>query len=262
MWIETIPRFCYYLTYVELKSCNFCSNRAAWPQKKCRSDIISAWTKLLCNACAIRFRCGPWYPANSSEQCKPFRFTPRQNLPPKAGPFGNYFRKFSSSQSHDESRIHTQRSANKYRADFQPLQRCAKVSGWNWHFSLGLQVKIFERFLFMAGYAPSSQKINIERSHKYLALVVMRVEDFCMLSVITNMGSLWAQNAPEKSKKLSASGQPRLATGLKVYIAADDAAGASMSSKPMASITGTKRGIQNAADMREALGTWTLLMSR
>lgn len=99
----------------------------------------------------------------------------------------------------------------------------------------------------MAGYAPSSQKINIERSHKYLALVVMRVEDFCMLSVITSMGSLWAQNAPQKSIKLSASGQKRLTTGLKVNTAADDAAGASMSSKLMASITGTKRGIQNAA---------------
>ena len=83
----------------------------------------------------------------------------------------------------------------------------------------------------------------------------MRVEDFCMLSVVTNMGSLWAQNALKKSGQLSAISQTRLATGLKVNTAADDAAGASMSSKLMASITGTKRGIQNAADMKGALGT-------
>ena len=61
------------------------------------------------------------------------------------------------------------------------------------------------------------------------------------------MSSLWAQNALERSRRLSAIGQTRLATGLRVNTAADDAAGASMSSKLMASITGTKRGIQNAA---------------
>ena len=68
-----------------------------------------------------------------------------------------------------------------------------------------------------------------------------------MLSAVTNMGSLSAQNALETSRRLSAIGQTRLATGLKINTAADDAAGASMLSKLIASITGTKRGIQNAA---------------
>ena len=84
--------------------------------------------------------------------------------------------------------------------------------------------------------------------------VVTRVEDLFMLSVVTNMGSLLAQKALETSRRSSDIGQARLATGSKVNTAADDAAGASMSSKLMASITGTKRGIQNAADMKGALG--------
>ena len=75
-----------------------------------------------------------------------------------------------------------------------------------------------------------------------------------MLSAVTNMGSLLAQKALETSRRSSDIGQARLATGSKVNTAADDAAGASMSSKLMASITGTKRGIQNAADMKGALG--------
>ena len=76
-----------------------------------------------------------------------------------------------------------------------------------------------------------------------------------MLSVMTNLGSLWAQNALETSRRLSTTGHTRVATGLRINTAADDAAGASMSSKLMASITGTKRGIQNAADMKGALAT-------
>ena len=75
-----------------------------------------------------------------------------------------------------------------------------------------------------------------------------------MLSVVTNVGSLSAQNALKTSGRSSAISQTRLATGLKINTAADDAAGATISSKLMASITGTKRGIKNAADMQGALG--------
>lgn len=58
-----------------------------------------------------------------------------------------------------------------------------------------------------------------------------------MASVTTNMGSLRAQNALETIRQLSAAGHKRVATGLKINTAADDADGASMSRKLMASIT-------------------------
>jgi len=76
-----------------------------------------------------------------------------------------------------------------------------------------------------------------------------------VLSVNTNMGNLWAQNALQQSRRLSAIAQTRLSTGSKLNSAADDAAGASLSSKITASIIGTKRGIQNAADVIGALDT-------
>ena len=75
------------------------------------------------------------------------------------------------------------------------------------------------------------------------------------LQINTNVGALMASASASSASKSMATSMNRLATGMRINTAADDAAGVAIASRLTSEIRGTNQAVRNAADGQALIDT-------